>query len=145
MTGSVPIRDWSRNRIYYGKVLESDLRDLLDDMDDYLSGVRTPGATIEVRNGSGAGGVAASAAELLVESGFEVAQVGNADSFDYDHTIINYRAGAREVAEDVKHALDLATADLVEQRVWRDNPDLQLVVVLGDDFHAETLAADEIP
>ncbi len=145
MTATVPTGDRYIGGIYYGIVHQNALADLLDDMDDYLSRVNLPGAPIEVANGSGVVGAAPVAAELLTEAGFEIADVGNADSFDYDHTVINHRATARKAAREVKQALKLPQAELVEQREWHGSLDLEVAVVLGKDFHAELPTDSELP
>ncbi len=145
MTATVPTGDRYIGGIYYGIVHQNALADLLDDMDDYLSRVNLPGATIEVANGSGVVGAAQVAAELLTEAGFEIADVGNADSFDYDHTVINHRATARKAAREVKQALKLPQAELVEQREWHGSLDLEVAVVLGKDFDTERPTDSELP
>ncbi|MCK4323895.1 MAG: LCP family protein, partial [Armatimonadetes bacterium] len=110
MIGTVPIADTSINGVYYGEVREYDLRQLLGEINDHLSGVRRLAGTIEVCNGSGTAGVAAVAAERLAQSGFEIADVGNADSFEYHRTVINHRSGDREVARRVKEVLAVPDA-----------------------------------
>ncbi len=145
MTATVPTGDRYIDGIYYGIVHQNALADLLDDMDDYLSRVSLPGATVEVANGSGVVGAAQVAAELLTEAGFEIADVGNADSFDYDHTVINHRTTARKAAREVKQVLKLPQAELVEQREWHGSLDLEVAVVLGKDFDAERSTDSELP
>jgi len=141
MIGTVPIADTSINGVYYGEVREHDLRQLLDEMDDHLRGTRRLAGTIEVCNGSGTAGVAAVAAERLAESGFEIADVGNADSFEYRRTVINHRPRDREVARRVKEVLAVSDAQLIEQHNWDDKAAVRAVVVLGKDFDADRLTA----
>ncbi len=141
MIGTVPIGDTSINGVYYGEVREHDLRQLLGEMNDHLSGVRRLAGTIEVCNGSGTAGVAAVAAERLAESGFEIADVGNADSFEYHRTVISHRSGDREVARRVKEVLAVPDARLIEQHNWDDDAEVRAVVVLGKDFDADRLTA----
>jgi len=45
-------------------------------------------ASVEIRNGNGASGVARDAAGKLSSYGFRIIKIGNADSFDYSQTII---------------------------------------------------------
>ena len=50
-------------------------------------------AEVEVRNGSGIGGVAADASSVLTNSGYTVTSVGDADSYDYAKTLVVYGSG----------------------------------------------------
>jgi len=45
-------------------------------------------STVDIKNGNGQSGLAREAAEKLSKHGFRVIKIGNADSFDYDRTII---------------------------------------------------------
>jgi len=45
-------------------------------------------ATVEIRNGSGASGVARTTAEATAKAGFTVGKIGNADTFEYEKTIV---------------------------------------------------------
>jgi len=141
MVGTVPIADSSIDGIYYGKVREHELQQLLGALNDHVSGVRRLTGTIEVCNGSGATGVAGVAAAQLAESGFEIADVGNADSFEYRRTVISHRPGDREVARRVKELLAVPDAQLMEQHNWGDKGEVRAVVVLGKDFDADRLTA----
>ncbi len=141
MIGTVPIGDTSINGVYYGEVREHDLRQLLGEINDHLSGAQRLAGTLEVCNGSGAIGVAAVAAERLAECGFEIADVGNADSFEYHRTVINHRAGDGEVARRVREVLAVPDAQLIEQHNWDDEAETGVVVVLGSDFDADRLTA----
>ncbi len=60
---------------------------------DTLQGVAMPAPstiTVAVRNGAGMEGVAADAAGKLTSAGFPVGEVGNANQFVYDETLIVY-------------------------------------------------------
>ena len=141
MVATVPTGNSSINGVYYGQVREHDLRQLLGEISDHLRGVAMPAAIVEVCNGTGTAGVAAVAAERLAESGFEIADVGNADSFEYHRTVISHRAGDREVARRVKELLAVPDAQLIEQHNWDDKAEVRAVVVLGKDFDADRLTA----
>jgi len=45
-------------------------------------------AAVEIRNGNGTSGVAREAAGQLSQYGFRITKIGNADSFDYEQTVI---------------------------------------------------------
>jgi len=81
------------------------------------------------------------AAERLAESGFKIADVGNADNFEYHRTVISHRSGEREVARKVKEVLAVPDARLIEQHNWDDNVEVRVVVVLGRDFDVDRIAA----
>ncbi len=141
MVATVPIGDSSINGIYYGEVHEHDLRELLAEINSHLSGAPMLAATVDVRNGSGVAGAASVAAERLAESGFEIADIGNASNFEYRRTVISHRTGEREVARRVKEVLAVPDAQLIEQHDWDDSDELKAVVVLGKDFAANSMAA----
>jgi len=143
MTATVPIADISIKGVYYGQVQEYDLRQLLAEIDNHLSGINPIRATVEVCNGSGLPGAATAAAEVLTDSGFEIAHVGNADSFDYGVTVINHRRGARPAAQEIKQALGLPEAQIVEQRDG-DDDSVEVAVVLGADFATATALAKQV-
>jgi len=144
MIGTVPIADSSINGIYYGKVREPELQQLLSELNDYVSGGRQLTGTIQVRNGSGVTGIAGVAAERLAESGFEIADVGNADSFEYSRTVISHCPGDRALAQRVKELLAVPDAELVEQHDWQSNAEVRVVVVLGKDFDADRLTTRRV-
>jgi len=140
MIGTVPIGDTSINGIYYGEVREHDLRELLAEINSHLSGAPMLAATVEVCNGCGAIGAAGVAAERLAESGFKIADIGNAGSFEYRRTVINHQSGDDEVAARIKEVLAVPDAQLIEQHDWDDSDELNAVVVLGKDFAANSMA-----
>ena len=90
---------------------------------------------VQILNGSGVAGVAASATEFLEGRGFEVAETGNADSFDFQSTQVVYAADQLEEAELLAEAL--GGASLVP-----GDPDQPLTVVIGMDFDPAALDAE---
>jgi hypothetical protein len=54
------------------------------------AGIDPAGVTVTVRNGAGLEGVASSAAAVLTGAGFNVTNVGNANQFVYDQTLVVY-------------------------------------------------------
>lgn len=60
--------------------------------------------SVSVRNGSGVGGVATAAGNLLEGAGFDVREIGNAKRSDYDETLVVY-SGTSEDAKAVADAL----------------------------------------
>lgn len=78
---------------------------------------------VQVLNGSGEAGMGGRVASYLREGGFHVAEVGNADRFDYFETLVVVRrnpAAARAVAHylgDPPVVLQTWTSDLAEVTV----------------------------
>lgn len=91
--------------------------------------VADPGdVTVEVYNGTGTGGLAAGARDTLVELGYGVGTVGDADRDDYAISEIRYGPAAAAQARSV--AAVVPGARLVEQDDLGDRVQL----VLGSDF-----------
>ena len=57
-------------------------------------------ATLRIRNGSGTDGVCADAQTVLESMGYKNFDLGNADNFDYEKTIVVYKDPAMEDAAD---------------------------------------------
>lgn len=96
----------------------------------------TPAAvTVTVRNGAGIEGCATAAAEILRGKGYAVGEVGNANQFVYDETLVVYgtdRAAALQVAGA------LPKAKVVESRgMYSFSTDV--LVVVGRDYTSWTL------
>jgi LytR cell envelope-related transcriptional attenuator len=86
--------------------------------------------TVEVYNGSGTSGLAASAAEALRASGFQVTTTGNADAPDYTRTEIRYAAGDQALATAL--AAKVPGAKPVEST---DPSPGTVQLILGSDFN----------
>jgi LCP family protein required for cell wall assembly len=78
---------------------------------------------VTVLNGSGEPGVAGEAADDLTRAGFEVVGVGNADSFDYERSLIRYsgEGGAATTLASVLRGVDSTQAPTA-------GPELELVI-----------------
>ena len=63
--------------------------------------------SVSIQNGSGEGGVAGEASDILTELGYEIVSTGNADNFEYENVTIRVKASARG-------ALSLLEEDLGE-------------------------------
>ena len=134
MTAVVPIRDHPINGIYYGELRERSFFEMMDDIDSHLDRLTGHIVTVEVLNGFGQPGAAATAGELLVDAGFEVTETANADNFDYQQTVINYAPEAQAGAEQAKRALMLARAEMIKKTPDGNGNAPELVIVLGQDF-----------
>lgn len=92
--------------------------------------------TVTVRNGAGIEGVASDAAGRLTEAGFDVGEVGNANQFVYDETLIVYNDD-ETLAQAVESSLGFGK--LVASRgMYAFSTDILLVV--GKDWESQTAA-----
>jgi hypothetical protein len=105
-----------------------DAFELLEEGQATLSPDQRP--QIEILNGCGVSGIAAQAHEFLRERGFDVVNVENARSFDYEETLVIDRGG------DIRIARALAQALGTDNVIRQVRPDLvlQATVILGEDY-----------
>jgi hypothetical protein len=84
---------------------------------------------LKVLNGSGIPKIAAKAALLLEDRGFKVGELGNADSFNYQETIIKYKNGREEYAGEINEILgkigELESTDFQNE---------DIMIIIGRDF-----------
>jgi LCP family protein required for cell wall assembly len=96
--------------------------------------------TVDVYNGSGIAGLAATAAQDLTAQGFGAGTTGNADSADYTETEIRHAAGEKASAKAVAKVVPGAT--VVEAD---DVPAGTVHLVLGSDFNGIGEKVTEAP
>jgi LCP family protein required for cell wall assembly len=87
--------------------------------------------SVEVYNGSGTSGLAAEAAAALETADFVVTSTGNADSSDYDQTVIRHAAGDEALAATLAGQIPGAVTEVSE-----DASSGTVQLVLGSDFTA---------
>lgn len=89
---------------------------------------------VEVLNGSGEPGAAGVIGDLLLEFGYDVVAVDNAESFDYPLTHVLDRSGAGDDVSEVARSIGVDSIAIVL------DPDLLLdaTVILGKDWRALT-------
>lgn len=92
--------------------------------------------TITIRNGAGLSGVAAECAGILKSAGYPVGDVGNANQFVYDKTLVVYNGEDKGAAERV--AADLPYADIVQSRGMYSFT-TRILVVVGKDWAEKTV------
>ncbi|MFC1540149.1 LytR C-terminal domain-containing protein [Gemmatimonadota bacterium] len=85
---------------------------------------------VEVLNGCGVSGIAATCHEYLKQFGFDVVNVENAQAFDYTETIVIDRGGDEQVARRLARVL--GTGNVIRQ--VRPDLILQVTVILGADY-----------
>jgi len=94
--------------------------------------------TVAVRNGAGITGIAASAASVLTGDGFKVTEVGNANQFVYDRTLIVYMESSADglaMAQAVSASLPIG--DLVKSNGMYSFA-TDILVVVGSDWQTAT-------
>lgn len=100
--------------------------------------------TIEVLNGSGIAGKAGDVQTLLEDEGFTVDSTGNADSYDYEETVI-------QAGEDVSPAFLQALRDVLREKYDVDSTfdaiegdsDADVVVIVGQNDASGTSMVEE--
>ena len=89
---------------------------------------------IQVLNGTGTPGQAASAVEALTKAGYEADNIktGNAEDFDNSNTSISAKEGFEDVASDIKEALKGTFTDvLIELSEIDKDGEFDIVVITG--------------
>lgn len=86
---------------------------------------------LTVLNGVGDSGAASNTAELLEKYGFQIDEIGNADNYNYEHSIIEYYS-----EEDQKTASQIAEllggeAEFVENNETKINKNIKVIVGAG--------------
>ncbi|TDB38777.1 MAG: LytR family transcriptional regulator [Actinobacteria bacterium] len=90
--------------------------------------------SVTVRNGAGQEGVASSASSILRAAGFTIGEVGNANQFVYDKTLVVYKDEANKAGADLV-ASKLPTGSVVASRgMYEFTSDV--LVVVGKDWKA---------
>jgi hypothetical protein len=103
---------------------------------DILSGVASENAGLVVRNGTTTGSIAARTANYLRAQGFRILEYGNADRFDYAHTVIIDYTGNPYTLQQLKQLLDLADPQVEYPAIPESPVDIQ--IVLGADYQLPT-------
>lgn len=86
--------------------------------------------SLEILNGTSRTGLARRTSELFENFGFQVLNVGNAESSSVDHTLIIDRRGIGDLAERVAAVID-GRRVLTE---IRPDSDVDITIILGGDF-----------
>jgi hypothetical protein len=93
---------------------------------------------IQVLNGCGTEGVAEEVASCLRDAGFDIVGTGNADAFDYQHTLVIDRCGSMDKA--IKVGKVLQCEKVMVQRIAAPAGDV--AVVVGSDWSGLGLVRD---
>lgn len=84
---------------------------------------------VEVLNGSGTRGVAATVSDRLRKENYHVVRAGNADRFDYETTQVVFSSAGMEVAKEI--AAMITGAQLVKQEL---DPGVHVRVIIGKNY-----------
>jgi LCP family protein required for cell wall assembly len=117
-------------------VRESRTGDLLPDkerirraVNALVAGMNPQQATrIEVLNGSGRPGLAADTAKFLLNLGYEVTRIDDADRSDYTESVLEVFGGRRSLADDLATTLRLPRWTAREARGGEDDVDVRIIV-----------------
>jgi len=85
-------------------------------------------ARIEVLNGSNRAGLAADTAKLLLNLGYEVVRIDDADRSDYTESVLEVYGGRRSLADDLAATLRLPRWTARDARRADDDVDVRLIV-----------------
>lgn len=88
--------------------------------------------TIAVRNGAGIAGCASQASSILKARAFKVDEVGNANQFVYDKTLVIYKGDDKPLAEQVVSALPPGAKVVDSRSMYSFETDV--LVVVGKDW-----------
>lgn len=89
--------------------------------------------TIRVLNGSGVAGRAGGAAEVLEDAGYIDVDTGNADSFDYEETVIQIKSDKNEYIDLLVEDLEGSYVVAGETEELDEDSDFDVVIIVGTD------------
>ena len=90
------------------------------------------GARIEVLNGSGRAGMAADTAKYLLNLGYDVRRIDDADRSDYTESVLEVFTGRRSLADDLAATLRLPRWSAREAR--GTDPEIDIRIIVGREF-----------
>jgi len=89
--------------------------------------------TIQVLNGSGEIGAASSASQFIEDGGFVVEDTGNADSYDYEETVVQYKKGVNEADLNALVTALEESYTVKSESTLTDDSEYDFVVIVGTD------------
>ena len=97
------------------------------------------GATLEILNGTSTAGLATRTGQLFQSYGYDVAEIGNADSFDREYTVVIDRIGDGSKAQRVASVIRCSrieqqpAVEFSEEGTLIDQT-IDVTIILGKDF-----------
>jgi len=95
---------------------------------------------VRVLNGSGAEGIAGKVAADLTDQGFRAVEDGNADTYDYDGSVVYATSGLKSPAQAVARLLKPCTVKIVNHLPGTLDG---MTVVVGGDYSGQITAPDQ--
>jgi anionic cell wall polymer biosynthesis LytR-Cps2A-Psr (LCP) family protein len=125
---------------YDGKLLKETVGQTLDSLasTEIASGEELR-ISLEILNGTNRNGLASRTAQLFKSFGYEVVHVGNAESFDYESTLVLDRSGNINKAQKVANIITCKHVNTVLEETPEEadsEPDMivDVTIILGKDF-----------
>lgn len=160
-TGNMPTESFFEDELWYERIVQPDWSEMMnrvnsglpptaDSSVDFLTGTVLANAgnagtsgqsgsdmaaktgTIAVRNGSGVDGLAATVQLRLEAQGYTVSDIGDADSYDYEQTIVVYEDDER--AQEAADIVAVLGEGHVEKNDWEYIMSEDFLVVIGKDY-----------
>ncbi|MEK7070599.1 MAG: LytR C-terminal domain-containing protein, partial [Patescibacteria group bacterium] len=88
---------------------------------------------IKVLNGSGTAGKATEVKDLLSEKGYQEILTANADSFDYEETVVQFKKETKDAAQLLKKDLEDSGATFKDEVLEEDSAS-DIILIIGADF-----------
>lgn len=133
MGAQLPVVEVSRHP-YYSAFDEGGYRRLSAQIEEHLDSDPAAPCLVEVLNGGGTEGAATDAAERLAAKGFQIAAVGNADSFSLRSTVIRYQQGQIHTAQWVARILEAGEPRAEDDPLTYYERNAPIRVILGRDY-----------
>lgn len=86
---------------------------------------------IQVLNGTGTPGVAGEAADFLENKGYQNVKTGNADSYEYDETIIQIKEEKADFLDQLRDDLTDEYVLAAETETLEEDADFDVIIILG--------------
>ncbi len=125
---------------YEGKLLKETMGQTLDSLasTETASGEELM-ISVEILNGTNRNGLASRTAQLFKSFGYEVVHVANAESFDYEATLVLDRSGNINKAQKVANIITCKHVNTVLEEIPEEaetEPDkiVDVTIILGKDF-----------
>ncbi|MFP4382987.1 MAG: LCP family protein [Spirochaetia bacterium] len=122
---------------FEGKLLRQQMDQRLSVLEnDYTENGGSVPVTLEILNGTTVNGIARRTKDIYESfQGFNVMAFGNADSQDYEHTVVIDRTGVKEKAE---RAAEIIGCKRIETRIDEvSESSAHVTIILGKDFNGQ--------
>ncbi len=106
-------------------------------VDEVVRGIdraRNAEVKVAVQNGSGLPGAADYIASILRSYGFNVVSVGNADKFDYEHTMVLAPKGKQDIQSELLKSIRAAAVESKAYTSEEIPEESDVLVIIGKDF-----------